>query len=83
MYSSPKIFRVIKSKKNAMGGACSAYGGEEVAYRVLMWKREGKRLLGNPRVDLKTILRWIFRNCGVGVWTVLSWFVIGTDDGHL
>jgi len=29
LYSSPNIVRVIKSRKNVMGGACSAYGGEE------------------------------------------------------
>jgi hypothetical protein len=28
-YSSPNIGRVIKIEKNEMGGACSAYGGEE------------------------------------------------------
>jgi len=29
LYSSPNIVRVIKIEKNEMGGACSAYGGEE------------------------------------------------------
>ena len=29
LYSSPNILRVIKIKKNEMGGACSAYGGGE------------------------------------------------------
>jgi len=32
-----------------MDGACSAYGGEERRYRVLVGKSEGKRLLGRPR----------------------------------
>ena len=32
-----------------MGGASSAYGGEEVIYRVLVGKSEGKRPLGTPR----------------------------------
>jgi hypothetical protein len=32
-----------------MGGACSTYGGEEWAYRVLMGKSERRRLLGRPR----------------------------------
>jgi hypothetical protein len=27
LYFSPNIFLVIKSRKNEMGGACSAYGG--------------------------------------------------------
>ena len=28
-------------------------------------------------------LRWTFRKCGVGVWTVSSWLRIGTVGGHL
>ena len=32
-----------------MGGACSAYGGEERIIRVLVGKPEGKRPLGRPR----------------------------------
>jgi len=33
-YSSPSIFRVIKSYKNEMGGACSTYGERSGVYRV-------------------------------------------------
>ena len=29
LYCSSNIVRVIKSRKNKMGGACSMYGGEE------------------------------------------------------
>jgi hypothetical protein len=32
-----------------VGGACSAYGGDERLYMVLVRKPEGKRLLGRPR----------------------------------
>ena len=36
--------------KNEMGGACSAYGGEERrVYRVLVGKPEGRRPLGRTR----------------------------------
>ena len=40
-----------KIEKNEVGGACSAYGGEERrgVYRVLVGKPEGKRSLGRPR----------------------------------
>jgi hypothetical protein len=38
---------------------------------------------GDPGVDGMIILRWIFRNWDVGVWTGSSWFRIVTDDGHL
>jgi hypothetical protein len=32
-----------------MGEACSTYGERRVAYRVVVWKPEGKRQLGRPR----------------------------------
>ena len=38
---------------------------------------------GDPGVDGKTMLRWIFRKRDVGVWTGLRWLKIGTVDGHL
>jgi hypothetical protein len=31
-------------EKNEMGGVCSAYGGEQAAYRVLVGKPKRKRL---------------------------------------
>jgi len=34
-------------------------------------------------VDGRTILRWIFRQWEVGVWTGLSWLRIGTVGVHL
>jgi len=39
--------------------------------------------LGDPRVDGRIILRWIFRKWDVGVGTGLSWLRIGTGGGHL
>ena len=38
---------------------------------------------GNPGVDGRIILRWIFRMKNVGVWTGSSWLRIGTGGGHL
>jgi hypothetical protein len=38
---------------------------------------------GDPDVDERIILRWIFRMWDVGVWTVSSWLRIGTGGGHL
>jgi len=52
-----------------MGGACSAYGGEERHIQGFGGKPEGKRHLGDPAVDGRIILRWIFRKWYVGVWT--------------
>ena len=39
--------------------------------------------LGDPDVDGRIILRWIFRKWDVGVWTGSSWLRIGTGGGHL
>jgi len=38
-----------KLKKNEMGCARSTYGERRYEYRVLVGKREGKRLRGKPR----------------------------------
>jgi len=51
-------------------------------HRVLVGKPEGKRPLGDPDVDGRIILRWIFGKWE-GVETEWSWLTIGTDGGHL
>jgi hypothetical protein len=38
---------------------------------------------GDPGLDGKIILRFIFKKWDVELWTGLSWFKIGTGDGHL
>ena len=52
-------------------------------YRGLVWKPEGKRSLGRPRLRGRITFRWIFRKWDVGVWTGLGWLRIGTGGGHL
>ena len=44
-----------------MGGACGAYGEGGGVHRVLVGKPEGKRPWGDPDLDGRIILRWIFR----------------------
>jgi hypothetical protein len=39
--------------------------------------------LGDPVVDGRIILRWIFRKLDVGLWTGLGWLRIETGGGHL
>jgi len=56
-------------------------GERRGVYRV--GKPDGKNHLGDPGVDGRIILRWIFRKWGVGVWTGPSWIRIGTGGGHL
>jgi hypothetical protein len=49
-----------------MDGACSAYGEGRGLNRVLLVKPEGKIPMGDPNVDWRIILRWIFRKWDVG-----------------
>jgi len=49
-----------------------------------LWGNLGERdHWGDPGVDGRIILRWIFRKWHVGVWTGSSWLRIGTGGGHL
>jgi len=48
------------------------------------WGNQGERdQLGDPGLDARTILRWIFRKWDVGVWTGSGWLRIGTGGRHL
>ena len=38
---------------------------------------------GDPGVDERIILRWIFRKWDVGVWTGSSWLRIGIGGGQM
>jgi hypothetical protein len=39
--------------------------------------------LGDPGIDRRIILRWIFKKWDVGVGTELRWLRIGTGGRHL
>jgi hypothetical protein len=56
------------------------YGGEERRIQGFSGERDN---LGDPDVDGRIILRWIFRKWDVGVRTGSSWLRIGTGAGHL
>jgi hypothetical protein len=52
-------------------------------YGVLVRKLRERDHWGDPGVDVRLIIRRIFRKWEVGVWNVLSWLRIETGDGHL
>jgi hypothetical protein len=49
LYSSPNIIRIIKSRRMRWAGHVARMGEKRNAYRLLVGKPEGKRLLGRPR----------------------------------
>jgi hypothetical protein len=49
LYSSPRIIRMIKSKRMRWAGHVARMGETRKAYRILVGKSEGKRSLGRPR----------------------------------
>ena len=83
LYSSPNIFRVIKSRRMRWAGHVARMGQRRGVYRVLVGKPEGRRPFGRPRHRLEDNIRWIFRKWDVGVWTGSSWPRTRKDGGHL
>ena len=53
LYCSPKLVRVIKSRRMRWAGHVACMGEGRGVYRVLVGKPEGKRPLGRPRC------RWV------------------------
>jgi hypothetical protein len=60
LYSSPRIIRIIKSRRMRLGGPCSTKEEKRNAYRSLVGKPEGKIPIGRARrIILGRILeRW-------------------------
>jgi hypothetical protein len=49
LYSSPRIIRIIMSKRMRLVGHVARMGEKRNVYRLLVGKPEGKRQLGRPR----------------------------------
>jgi hypothetical protein len=60
-YSSPRIIRIMKSRRMRSAEHVARMGEKRNAYRLLVGKPEGKRPLGRPR------RRWVDNNrAGLG-----------------
>jgi hypothetical protein len=79
LYCSLNIVRVVKSRRMRWAGHVARMRDGRRVYRDLVGQPEAKRPLGR----LRLILRWIFREWDVGVWTGSSWLKIGTGGVHL
>jgi len=66
-----------------MGGACGAYGGGERCTGFWLGNLRERDHLGDPDVDGRIILRWIFRKWEGVVGTGWSCLRIRTGGGHL
>jgi hypothetical protein len=69
LYCSRSIVRVIKSRRMGWAEHVARIGERKGVYWVLVRKPVGKNHLGEPGIDGKVIIRWIFRKWEVGVWT--------------
>jgi len=66
LYSSPKIVRVIKSRRMRWAGHVVRMGEEREVYMVLVGKLEGKRRLGRPRHRWVDNIRMDLQEVGCG-----------------
>ena len=84
LYSSPNMVRVMNSGRMRRAGHVARMGERGEAYTGCWWGNLRERnCLGDPRVDGRIILRWIFGSGDAGVWTGSRWLKVGTGGGHL
>ena len=69
-----------------MSRECSTDIESRGAYRILVWKPEGKRPLGRPGRRLEDNIKRDLQGVvcgGMEVWTGSNWLRIGTGGGNL
>jgi hypothetical protein len=65
LYSSPNIVWVIKSRRDGLGMWC-VWGRGEACTRFWWGNLRERDHWGDPGIDVRIILRWIFRKWDVG-----------------
>jgi hypothetical protein len=66
-----------------MGGHLARMGSREVCIGVWWENLKDRDQWGDPGVDGRIMLGWIFKKSDVGVWTGLDWLRIETCGGQL
>jgi hypothetical protein len=83
LYSSSNTVWVIKWRGMGWAGHVAWMGRGKAFTGFWRENLRERDQWGDPGVDGRIILRWIFRKWDVGVWTGLSWLRIGPGGGHL
>jgi hypothetical protein len=83
LYSSPTIVRVIKSRRMRLAGHVAGMGRTDACVGFWLGNLRERAHRGDPGLDGRIILRWIFRKWDVGLCTGLSWLGIEIGGGHL
>jgi hypothetical protein len=58
-----------------MGRACDTYVGKERCLRIVVGRPEGRNHLGDPGVDGRIIIKWIFKTWDGG----MDWIELAQD----
>jgi hypothetical protein len=66
LYSSPNLFRMIKSRRMRWAGHAARMGETRNACNILVGKPEGKRPLGRPRRRCVDNIKMDLREIGCG-----------------
>ena len=83
LYRSPRIIRVIKSRRMTWVGCVACMEDRRGVYRVSVGKPEGKRPLGRPRRIWEDNMKRDPKGWDVGAVTGSIWLRKGTGGGHL
>jgi hypothetical protein len=83
LYCLPTIVRVTKYRRMRWARHVARMGRGEACTGFWWGNLRERNHWGDPGVDGRIILRWIFRKWDVGVWTGKSCLRIQTGGGHL